>query len=65
VLNQAGSKLAVIERLIAQPEAIFIQCQPKSAELAARARGMLAGSRPCKSLAAAPVFHPGTRRTDR
>ena len=43
MLNQADSKLAVIERLIAQQEAIFIRRQPKSAELAARARGVLAG----------------------
>src|ERR1700734_2553050 len=43
VLNQADSKLAVVERLIAQQEAIFVQRQPKSAELAARARGVLAG----------------------
>ena len=43
MLNQADSKLAVIERLIAQQEAIFVQRQPKSAELAARARGVLAG----------------------
>src|SRR6516164_4435311 len=32
-----------MERLIAQQEAIFIRRQPKSAELAARARGVLAG----------------------
>src|SRR6202044_3990111 len=43
VLNQADSKLAVVERLIAQQEAIFVQRQPKSAELAARARNVLAG----------------------
>ncbi|MFY9774724.1 MAG: aminotransferase class III-fold pyridoxal phosphate-dependent enzyme, partial [Trebonia sp.] len=43
MLNQADSKLAVVERLIAQQEAIFVQRQPKSAELAARARGVLAG----------------------
>ncbi|HTU72578.1 MAG TPA: aspartate aminotransferase family protein [Trebonia sp.] len=41
--TQAESKLAVIERLIAEQEAIFIRRQPKSAELAARARGVLAG----------------------
>jgi glutamate-1-semialdehyde 2,1-aminomutase len=43
VLTQADSKLAVIERLIAEQEAIFTRRQPKSAELAARARGVLAG----------------------
>jgi glutamate-1-semialdehyde 2,1-aminomutase len=43
VLTQARSKLAVIERLIAEQEAIFTRRQPKSAELAARARGVLAG----------------------
>jgi glutamate-1-semialdehyde 2,1-aminomutase len=43
VPTQADSKLAVIERLIAEQEAIFTRRQPKSAELAARARGVLAG----------------------
>src|SRR3984885_3251999 len=43
VLNQADSKLAVVERLIAQQEAIFVQRQPKSAALADRACGVLAG----------------------
>jgi glutamate-1-semialdehyde 2,1-aminomutase len=43
VLTQADSKLAVIERLIAEQEAIFTRRQPKSAELAARASGVLAG----------------------
>jgi glutamate-1-semialdehyde 2,1-aminomutase len=43
VLTQADSKLAVIERLIAEQEAIFTRRQPRSAELAARARGVLAG----------------------
>src|SRR5580700_5301332 len=43
VLNQADSKLAVVERLIAQQEAIFVQRQPKSAELASRAKHVLAG----------------------
>jgi glutamate-1-semialdehyde 2,1-aminomutase len=43
VLTQDDSKLAIIERLIAQQEAIFTRRQPKSAELAARARGVLAG----------------------
>ena len=43
MLNQADSKLAVVERLIAEQEAIFVQRQPKSAELAARPRGVLAG----------------------
>ena len=41
--TQADSKLATIERLIAEQEAIFIRRQPKSAALAARARGVLAG----------------------
>ncbi|HEX3957795.1 MAG TPA: aminotransferase class III-fold pyridoxal phosphate-dependent enzyme [Trebonia sp.] len=43
MLTQDDSKLAIIERLIAQQEAIFTRRQPKSAELAARARGVLAG----------------------
>src|SRR3984885_15041471 len=43
VLNQADSKLAVVERLIAQQEAIFVQRQPKSARMADRARHSLAG----------------------
>ena len=43
MLNQADSKLAVIERLIAEQEAIFVRRQPKSAELAASARKVLAG----------------------
>jgi glutamate-1-semialdehyde 2,1-aminomutase len=43
VPTQADSKLAVIERLIAEQEVIFTRRQPKSAELAARARGVLAG----------------------
>jgi glutamate-1-semialdehyde 2,1-aminomutase len=43
VPTQADSKLAVIERLIAEQEAIFTRRQPKSAELAARARSVLAG----------------------
>jgi glutamate-1-semialdehyde 2,1-aminomutase len=43
VPTQADSKLAIIERLIAQQEAIFTQRQPKSAEMAARARSVLAG----------------------
>jgi glutamate-1-semialdehyde 2,1-aminomutase len=43
VPTQADSKLAVIERLIAEQEVIFTRRQPRSAELAARARGVLAG----------------------
>jgi glutamate-1-semialdehyde 2,1-aminomutase len=43
VPTQADSKLAVIERLIAEQEAIFVRRQPRSAEMAARARGVLAG----------------------
>jgi glutamate-1-semialdehyde 2,1-aminomutase len=43
VPTQADSKLAVIERLIAEQEAIFVRRQPRSAELAARARAVLAG----------------------
>ena len=43
MLNQADSKQAVIERLIAEQEAIFVRRQPKSAELAARAKTVLAG----------------------
>ena len=43
MLTQADSKLAVLDRLIAQQEAIFTRRQPRSAELAARARGVLAG----------------------
>jgi len=43
VLTHTDSKLTVIQRLIAHQEAIFVQRQPKSAEMAARARSVLAG----------------------
>jgi glutamate-1-semialdehyde 2,1-aminomutase len=43
VPTQADSKLTVIERLIADQEAIFTRRQPRSAELAAQARAVLAG----------------------
>jgi len=43
VLTHTDSKLADIDRLISQQEAIFVKRQPKSAEMAARARGVLAG----------------------
>ncbi|HUN35611.1 MAG TPA: aspartate aminotransferase family protein [Trebonia sp.] len=43
MLTHTDSKLTVIQRLIAHQEAIFVQRQPKSAEMAARARSVLAG----------------------
>jgi len=43
VRTQADSKPAVIDQLIAEQEAIFTRRQPKSAKLAAEARGVLAG----------------------